>query len=114
MEDCLFCKIIAGDIPSNKLFEDDLVVAFHDINPQAPVHFLVLPKAHIQSAAFIDENNSILAAHCFEIIARLAESEGLHGGFRVIANAGPDSGQTVNHLHFHVLAGTNLGERMVQ
>lgn len=113
MSDCLFCKIIAGEIPSDKLWEDEICYAFKDINPQAPVHFLVIPKTHIASAAELNAENSACVAHCFEVIAKLAKSEGLTGGFRVITNSGADAGQTVAHLHFHVLAGKSLGEKLV-
>ena len=107
MEDCLFCKIAAGDIPSDCLFEDDRVYAFKDIAPQAPVHFLVIPKEHIPSAACVDETNSALVAHIFEVIARLAKEQGLKG-FRVVSNVGESAGQTVKHLHFHVLSGRDM------
>lgn len=113
MENCLFCKIVAGDIPSNKLYEDELVYAFADIHPQAPTHFLVIPKLHIQSIAQVDRSNSAVVARCIEVIALLAEREGLSGGFRVIANSGADAGQTVPHLHFHLLAGKPLGEKLL-
>ena len=107
MEDCLFCKIAAGDSPSDCLFEDDRVYAFKDIAPQAPVHFLVIPKEHIPSAACVDETNSALVAHIFEVIARLAKEQGLEG-FRVVSNVGESAGQTVKHLHFHVLSGRDM------
>lgn len=107
MEECLFCKIAAGDIPSDCLFEDDRVYAFKDIAPQAPVHFLVIPKEHIPSAACVDETNSALVAHIFEVIARLAKEQGLEG-FRVVSNVGESAGQTVKHLHFHVLSGRDM------
>ena len=107
MEDCLFCKIAAGDIPSDCLFEDDRVYAFKDIAPQAPVHFLVIPKEHIPSAACVDETNSALVAHIFEVIAHLAKEQGLEG-FRVVSNVGESAGQTVKHLHFHVLSGRDM------
>ena len=113
MTDCLFCKIAAGEIPSDCLYSDDEVMAFRDISPQAPVHFLVIPKSHIGSAGEITAENSHLAAKCFEVIAKLAADEGLTGGFRVITNCGEDAGQTVQHLHFHVLAGKSLGMRLV-
>lgn len=113
MADCIFCKIITGEIPSNKIYEDDKVIAFRDINPQAPVHFLVVPKEHIVSAADINESNSGIVAHCFEVIAKLAVQEGLESGFRVINNCGADGGQTVPHIHFHVLAGQTMGEKMI-
>ena len=108
MSDCLFCKIIAGDIPSNKVYEDDLCYAFNDIAPQAPVHFLVIPKAHIASVAGVNEENSAVVAHIFEVIPRIAAAEGLTGGYRVVSNCGPDAGQTVPHLHFHILGGKTL------
>ncbi len=110
--DCLFCKIIAGEIPSKKVYEDDLVYAFYDINPQAPVHFLVIPKEHIESAGEITGENSAVIAHVFEVIAKLASELGLLNGFRVITNCGEDGAQTVKHLHFHVLGGKKLSEKM--
>lgn len=106
--DCLFCKIIAGEIPSNKLYEDDRVLAFYDIDPKAPVHFLVIPKEHIASASEITEANSSVVAHVYEVIARLAAQLGLEKGYRVVTNCGEEGGQTVGHLHFHVLAGRSL------
>ena len=109
MTDCIFCKIIAGDIPSTRVYEDEHVYAFRDIAPQAPVHILVVPKAHIESAAQMTDSNSFHAAKCFEAIAKIAEDEGLRGGYRVITNVGPDAGQTVFHLHFHILGGAKLG-----
>ena len=112
MSDCLFCKIAAGDIPSDCLFEDDRVYAFKDIAPQAPVHFLVIPKEHIPSAACVDETNSALVAHIFEVIARLAKEQGLEG-FRVVSNVGESAGQTVKHLHFHMLGGKTMGEKII-
>ena len=110
--DCLFCKIIAGEIPSTKVYEDELVFAFRDINPQAPTHILVIPKEHIASAAEIDESNSAIVAHIFEVIPKIAAAEGLTGGFRVISNSGDDACQSVHHLHFHILGGAKLAERM--
>ena len=106
--DCLFCKIAAGEIPSKKLFEDDTLLAFYDIDPQAPVHFLVIPKAHIASPADITPENSAVVAHIFAVIARLARELGLEKGYRVVTNCGADGGQSVPHLHFHVLAGRSL------
>ena len=108
MDDCLFCKIAAGQIPANKLYEDDQVLAFYDIDPLAPVHFLVIPKAHIASPARITAENSAVVAHVFEVIARLAGELGLENGYRVVANCGADGGQSVPHLHFHVLAKRSL------
>ena len=113
MSDCIFCKIAAGVIPSTKVYEDESVLAFRDINPQAPVHILVIPKQHIASAADITEENADAVAACFKVIAKVAAQEGLSGGFRVISNCGADAGQTVNHLHFHILAGVNMGEKIL-
>ena len=112
MENCLFCKIVAGVIPSTKVYEDELVLAFRDIAPQAPVHVLVIPKTHIPSVAAITGENSALVAHIFEVIARVAEAEGLANGYRVVSNCGPDAGQTVHHLHFHILGGRELTVNM--
>ena len=110
MSDCLFCKIINGDIPCDKVYEDDKVLAFNDIDPQAPVHFLVIPKQHIKSSAEITEENSSIVAHIFEVIAKIAAQKGIsEKGFRVVTNCGEDGGQTVGHLHFHILAGRNIG-----
>ena len=108
MKDCLFCKIAAGSIPSNKLYEDDQVLALYDIDPQAPVHFLVVPKQHIDSPAAVTEENAAVVAHIFVVIARLAAQLGLENGYRVVANCGTDGGQSVQHLHFHVLAKRSL------
>ena len=113
MNDCLFCKIAAGEIPSTCLYNDDDVYAFRDINPQMPVHFLVIPKQHIDSVAAITAENSAVVAKCFEVIAKLAAQEGLTGGYRVISNCGDDAGQTVHHLHFHVLGGAPMGEKLL-
>ena len=113
MSDCLFCKIISGEIPSKFIYEDEHVVAFRDIAPQAPVHILVVPKEHISSAADLNAKNSHHAAKCFEVIAEIANSEGLGNGFRVISNSGADGGQTVPHLHFHLLGGKPLGAGLV-
>ena len=113
MADCLFCKIAAGEIPSTKVYEDEAVLAFRDINPQAPVHILVIPKNHIASAADITAENAADAARCLQAIAVIAKQEGLESGFRVISNCGADAGQTVHHLHFHILAGTNMGEKLL-
>ena len=107
--DCLFCKIAAGAIPSNKLYEDQWMTAFYDIDPQAPVHFLVIPKQHIGSVSEINADNSQVVARIFERIAILAKELGLTDGYRVVTNIGAAAGQTVPHLHFHVLAGRNLG-----
>ena len=113
MNDCLFCKIIAGEIPSTKVYEDEYVYAFRDINPQAPVHILVCPKAHIGCADEVDADNSVHVAKCFEAIAKIAKAEGLDKGYRVVNNCGEDGGQTVMHLHFHILGGLKFSDRMV-
>lgn len=113
MENCLFCKIIAGDIPSTKVYEDDMVLAFRDIAPQAPTHILVIPKAHITSVSDINSENLPYASHCLEVIGKIAAQEGLTNGYRVISNCGPDAGQTVHHLHFHILGGKTMSEKMV-
>ena len=105
MNDCIFCKIINGEIPSTVVYEDEFVYAFHDIHPQAPIHIVVIPKQHIVSAADINTDNSHLVAKCFEAIAKIAEAEGLQGGYRVVTNIGPDGGQVVYHIHFHLLGG---------
>jgi len=109
MNDCIFCKIVAGGIPADKVYEDDRVLAFRDISPQAPVHILVIPKLHIASAADVAAGNADHVAACFAAISQIAEAEGLDGGFRVITNCGEDGGQTVFHLHFHLLGGRSLG-----
>ena len=110
--DCIFCKIIAGDIPSAKVYEDDSVYAFRDIQPQAPVHVLVVPKAHVASADEITAENADLVAKIFAAIPKIAAAEGLTNGYRVITNCGEDGCQSVKHLHFHVLGGKKLSERM--
>ena len=107
--DCIFCRIIRGEIPSAKVYEDTLCYAFRDIQPAAPTHILIVPKAHIASAAQIGKQNSALVAHIYEVAARLAEQEGLTSGWRVVTNVGADAGQTVMHLHFHLLGGKLLG-----
>ena len=112
MSDCLFCRIIAGEIPSTKVYEDENVYAFRDINPQAPTHILVVPREHIGSVAEINAANSHLAAKCLEAVAEIARREGLTGGYRVVSNCGDDAGQTVHHLHFHILGGERMGDRM--
>lgn len=106
--DCIFCKIIAGEIPSKKVYEDEFVYAFHDIDPQAPFHIIVIPKLHIGSAAEIGNNNSNYVAAIFEAIAQIAKENALDNGFRVVTNCGDDGGQSVGHLHFHMLAGRKL------
>ena len=109
---CLFCKIVAGEIPSTKVYEDETVLAFRDIAPQAPTHILVIPKAHIASVAEITPENSAVVAHIFEVIAKVAEAEGLVDGYRVVSNCGDHAGQTVHHLHFHILGGKQLSLEM--
>lgn len=110
--DCIFCAIIAGDIPSTKVYEDELIYAFRDINPMAPVHVLIVPKTHIPSADGITAENSAVVAHIFEVIPRIAAAEGLTGGYRVVTNCGPDACQSVKHLHFHLLGGRQMEDRM--
>ena len=107
MSDCLFCKIAAGEIPSNKVYEDDQVFAFYDIDPQAPTHFLVILKAHIGSCGEITAENAGVVAHIFEVISRVTRELGLTD-FRVVSNCGEQAGQSVHHLHFHVLAGRDM------
>ena len=107
MSDCLFCKIAAGEIPSNKVYEDERCYAFYDIAPQAPVHFLVIPKTHIASVAGVNEENSAVVAHIFEVIARLTKEMGIES-YRVVSNIGEQAGQSVPHLHFHVLSGRDM------
>lgn len=112
MSDCLFCKIAAGQIPSTKVYEDDKILAFRDIAPQAPVHVLVIPKVHLDSVNAVNADNSDIVAHIFTVIPQIAKAEGLEGGYRVVSNCGPDAGQTVNHLHFHILGGATLEVKM--
>ena len=109
---CLFCKIIAGEIPSTKVYEDELVFAFRDINPQAPTHILVVPKIHIANCNGVTAENSAVVARIFEVIPKIAAEEGLAGGYRVVSNCGADAGQTVQHLHFHILGGRELALQM--
>ncbi|MBQ6756962.1 MAG: histidine triad nucleotide-binding protein [Oscillospiraceae bacterium] len=113
MEDCLFCSIVKGDIPSTKVYEDDVCLAFRDINPLAPTHILVIPKEHIASCAELGEEHEALIGHIFTVIAKLSKELGLKDGFRVVSNSGIDAGQTVGHLHFHVLAGKPMNAKMV-
>ena len=105
---CLFCKIIAGEIPSTKVYEDETVYAFRDINPQAPTHVLVIPKSHIADINGITAENSAIVAHIFQVIPQIAKAENLEKGYRVISNCGEHAGQTVHHLHFHILGGKQL------
>lgn len=106
--DCLFCKIINKEIPSKFIYEDDLVVAFNDINAQAPVHFLIIPKEHIASNDDINEQNSQLIGHIFTVAKSLSKEHGLSNGYRIVNNCRDDGGQTVNHIHFHVLGGRQM------
>lgn len=112
MEGCVFCMICEGKIPSKKAYEDDRILAFYDINPQAPVHILVIPKEHISSVDEITGQNSDIVSYIFERIPQIAKSAGLESGYRIISNCGPDACQTVPHLHFHILGGTKLADRM--
>ena len=107
MSDCLFCKIIAGDIPSKKVYEDEQCFAFYDIDPQAPTHFLVIPKAHIASAAAVTAENSAVVAHIFEVIAKVTKELGVES-YRIVSNIGEQAGQSVFHLQFHVLGGRDM------
>lgn len=107
MSDCLFCRIISGEIPSSKVYEDDVCFAFNDIAPQAPTHFLVIPKEHIASVSGITAANSAVVAHIFEVIAKLAKEMGMES-YRVVSNIGEQAGQSVFHLHFHVLSGRDM------
>ena len=110
--DCLFCAIIEGEIPSTKVYEDDICFAFRDIAPQAPTHILVVPKEHIESVNGITAEDSAVTAHIFEVIPQIAAAEGLTGCYRVVSNCGDDAGQTVHHLHFHILGGKRLSDHM--
>jgi len=107
MSDCLFCKIVAGEIPSSKVYEDDVCLAFNDIDPQAPTHFLVIPKTHIGSVAEVSADNSAIVAHIFEVIAKITKEKNIES-YRVVSNIGEQAGQSVPHLHFHVLAGRDM------
>lgn len=113
MNDCIFCKIIAGDIPSTKVYEDDDILAFRDINPQAPVHIVVIPKTHICCANKITDENAGIIAKIFTVIPKIAEQEGISdSGYRIINNCGKDAGQTVFHIHFHILGGAEMNVTM--
>lgn len=112
MNDCIFCKIISGEIPSKKAHEDDTMLAFYDINPQAPVHILVIPKEHIPSVDGINSENSDIVAKIFEKIPEIAKEAGITNGYRLISNCGDDACQTVKHLHFHILGGVKMTEKM--
>ena len=110
--DCLFCKIIAGEIPSTKVYEDEKVLAFRDIAPMAPTHILIISKQHISGVDEITPENSAIVSYIFEVIPKIAKEEGLDGGYRVVSNIGEDGGQTVRHLHFHILGGKKLSNEM--
>lgn len=113
MDDCIFCKIIKGEIPSNKVYEDDEILAFRDINPVAPVHILVIPKKHIESLLYLKEEDQILVGKIYTIINEIAKKENIDKrGFRVVVNCGEDGGQEVKHLHFHILGGKKLGVKI--
>ncbi len=106
MTDCIFCKIVNGEIPGDRVYEDDRVIAINDINPQAPVHILILPKSHIKSVMEIDSDNEDILSHIFKVACRLAAEKGIdRKGFRIVNNCGEEGGQTVDHLHFHLLGG---------
>ena len=114
MEDCLFCKIIKGEVPSNKVYEDEECLAFHDINPAAPIHILVIPKKHIKSVAELEKEDEALMGKLFTVINKIAEQEGFkEDGYRIINNCGKNGGQEVMHLHFHILGGRELGPKIV-
>ena len=111
MSDCVFCKIVDGSIPSKKVYEDDTILAFYDLEPQAPVHFLVIPKQHIANVDEINEGNADVIAHIFTKIPQIAKSLGLTNGYRIVTNCGKEGCQSVFHMHFHVLGGTQLNGR---
>ena len=114
MEDCLFCKIIKGEIPSNKVYEDEEILAFNDINPAAPIHILVIPKKHIASLAHMEKEDEAVVGRIYGVINKIAEEKGFkENGYRVIVNCGKDAGQEVMHLHFHILAGAKFGDKIV-
>ena len=109
MSNCIFCSIVKGEIPSKKIYEDELVMAFNDIEPQSPTHILVIPKQHISSANEIDDDNKAIIGHIFSVVGKIAKEQGFaESGYRVVNNCGEDGGQTVGHIHFHVLAGRQL------
>ena len=113
-DNCIFCKIIKGEIPSLKVYEDDMILAFNDINPVAPVHVLIIPKNHIENTNEINEDNSKYVAHIYEKMSEIAKNAGVEeSGYRIICNCGEDAGQEVKHLHFHMIGGTKLGLKIV-
>ena len=109
---CIFCAIVNGDIPSKKVYEDEKCYAFHDINPMAAVHCLVVPKEHIASADEIDEKSADVVAHIFTVIPKIADTLGLADGYRIVSNVGENGCQSVKHLHFHILGGEKLSDKM--
>lgn len=111
--DCIFCEIIKGNIPSNKVYEDEYVTAFKDLNPQAPVHILIVPKKHIACANDLVVDDCELVGHVFLAAKEIAKKLGLQSGYRIINNCGKDAGQTVLHLHFHMLGGADMGEKLI-
>ncbi len=114
MDDCLFCKIIKGEIPSNKVYEDEEILAFYDINPAAPIHILVIPKKHITSLAHMETEDEVIVGKIYGVINKIAKAKGFKDdGYRVIVNCGKDAGQEVMHLHFHILAGAKFGDKIV-
>lgn len=114
MDDCLFCKIIKGEIPSNKVYEDEEILAFYDINPAAPIHILVIPKKHITSLAHMGKEDETIVGKIYGVINKIAKEKGFKDdGYRVIVNCGKNAGQEVMHLHFHILAGAKFGDKIV-
>lgn len=114
MEDCLFCKMIKGEVPCNKVYEDEEILAFYDINPAAPIHILVIPKKHISSLAHLEKEDEAIVGKIYGVINQIAEENGFkQNGYRVIVNCGKNGGQEIMHLHFHILAGKELGEKIV-
>ena len=114
MEDCLFCKMITGEVPCNKVYEDEEILAFYDINPAAPIHILVIPKRHIVSLAHLEKEDEAIVGKIYGVINQIAEEKGFkQDGYRVIVNCGKNGGQEIMHLHFHILAGKELGEKIV-
>ncbi len=112
MENCLFCKIIKGEIPSSKVYEDEEMLIFKDINPQAPVHLLLVPKRHFANIVEMSDEEAVIMAHCIKKLSGMVDELGLSGGFRLISNKGKDACQSVEHLHIHILGGTKLSENM--
>ena len=114
MDNCIFCKIINGEIPSNKVYEDDEILAFKDINPQMPVHILIVPKKHFKSIMDISKEDELLIGKIFTVIQKIAKELGIdNDGFRIISNCGENAGQTVKHLHFHILAGKKMSDKII-